>query len=215
MAAEFGLAARGYLKRELRLKLAEISSRAYDRQLITSSLGDISARFNDSSFLITPAGSDRRHLAAEDMVLVTNGGRHEAGKWPGETVGLHRLIYERFASVQAVIFAQPPNATTFAITGVPFDTRTIPESYIMLREIPRLPYPAIEHFSNMDFNRTPVVLLENEGLLVTGNDLVQALDRLEVAEYTARSLIATNPIGPLQPIGEAELHELRQMFGLD
>jgi L-fuculose-phosphate aldolase len=212
--AELGLSSQGYLRRELRIKLADIARRAYERQLMLSTVGDISARFNDSSFLITPAGQDRRYLAAEDFVLVTTGGRHENGKMPGETAGLHQAIYTRHADIHAVIFAQPPDATAFAVTDIPFDTRTIPESYIMLRDIPRLSSTAFEYVSAVNFNQSPVVLIENDGVLVTGKDLVQALDRLEVAEYSARSLIATTAIGPLKPIGEAELHELRKQFSL-
>ncbi|MFO7662816.1 MAG: class II aldolase/adducin family protein [Chloroflexota bacterium] len=212
--AELGLSSRGYLKRELRLQLADIARRAYSRQLMLSTSGDISARFSESSFLITPAGKDRHHLATEDFVLVTTDGRHESGKKPGKSVGLHQAIYARHANAQAVIFAQPPDATAFAITDASFDTRTIPECYIMLRDIPRLPSPDPETVSAVNFNRSPVVLIENEGVLVTGKDLVQALDRLEVAEYSARSLIATAAIGPLKPIGEADLHKLREKFGL-
>jgi L-fuculose-phosphate aldolase len=212
--AELDLSSRGYLKRELRLQLAGIARRAYGRQLMLSTSGDISARFSESSFLITPAGKDRHHLAAEDFVLVTIDGQHESGKKPGESVGLHQALYARHADVQAVIFAQPPAATAFAVTDASFDTRTIPECYIMLRDIPRLPSPYSESVNAANFNRSPVVLIENEGMLVTGKDLVQALDRLEVAEYSARSLIATAAIGPLKPIGEADLHELREKFGL-
>ena len=59
---------------------------------------------------------------------------------------------------------------------------------------------------------TPLVMIENDCLIVTGNSLLQAFDRLEVAEFSARALIAARDVGPLVPIEEDELKALEEMF---
>jgi L-fuculose-phosphate aldolase len=58
-----------------------------------------------------------------------------------------------------------------------------------------------------------VVLIENDAVLATGASIHQAFDRLEVADFTAFSLLNSMAIGPLVPIGEAEVQELEEKFG--
>ena len=96
------------------------------------------------------------------------------------------------------------------------NTRTIPESYIMLRDVPRVPYGTqfddydaiAAHVSPM----RPVLLIQNDCVLTVGSSVLQAFDRLEVAEFTARSLIDTRSIGPLVPIGQHDVDELEQKY---
>jgi L-fuculose-phosphate aldolase len=45
-----------------------------------------------------------------------------------------------------------------------------------------------------------------------GRSVLQAFDRLEVAEFTARSLIQTAAIGDMIPIGEKEVADLERKF---
>lgn len=212
-----GMELRNDREQTLRIELGNIARRAYDRQLMLSAEGDLSVRVDPAGFLISPAGHDRRSLAPEDILFVSSD--HPDESWePSKSTRLHPAIYASHPNVGAIILAHPPNATAFAIADVIFDTRTIPESYFLLRDIPRLPFYAqyddIERIIRTISPQAPVILIENEGVLVTGKDLLQALDRLEVAEYSARSLIATGAIGPLQPIGEKELTELRFALGL-
>jgi L-fuculose-phosphate aldolase len=47
-----------------------------------------------------------------------------------------------------------------------------------------------------------------------GTDILSAFDRLEVAEFSAKSLIDTAVLGPLVPIGNNEIHDLEKAFGL-
>lgn len=201
----------------LRLQTTQIARRAYDRQLMLSGNGDLSVRIEAEDFLITPHDRDRRHLLPRDLVRIENG-RPQPDKHPNVSNKLHQAIYHQHPEIGAVILANPPYATAFALARTEFDTRTIPESYFMLRDIPKLPYRVqfqdVGMVAGTITSKSPVVLIQNEGILVTGKELLHALDRLEVAEYSARSLINTKAIGPLQPIGPAELQELRTALGL-
>ncbi len=117
-----------------------------------------------------------------------------------------------------MILTQSPNAMAFALTGQAFNTRSIPESYLLLRDIPTLPFAA--HYGDgsdlaeVISKDRPVVLVANDGILVTGRSLLDAYDRLEVAEFSARSIIESQELGKLQPIGEAAISELRKAFGI-
>ncbi len=199
----------------LRKKIVDIVHRAYDQRLMTSTEGTVSARIDEKSFLITPYGADRRYLDIEDVVLISHG-RRERRKTPSRAVRLHMTIYDEHPEIGALITAQSPSATAFSVTGRKFDTRTIPESYLILRDVPLVPYG--EQFgegkglSSRLSPQTPVLLLQNDAVLTTGRDLPEAFDRLEVAEFSARALIDTAPIGQMVPIGEQALAVLEAKF---
>lgn len=201
----------------LRQQLAAIVRRACARELMNSFMGVASVRLDADSFLITPAEQDRQALTAADMVLV-RGGQREAGKWPDRSVRLHQAIYARHDNIGCVTTAQPVNVSTFAVTAQPFPTHTIPESYILLRQIPRVAFATFydepEAVASLISPQTPVLLGKNAGMLVTGKDLLQAFDRLEVAEFSARALVDTAVIGQLMPISDAAIQELRAAFPL-
>ena len=126
-------------EKELRRRLCEFVQRAYRQRLFISTQGSYSARLDESSFLITPYRVDRGMLDAGDVVLVRNG-KAEAGKLPSRASGIHEAIYRQRPEVGAIINACPVNATAFSVAGIPLDTRTIPESYVVLRQVGRVPY---------------------------------------------------------------------------
>ena len=202
-------------EKELRHKLCQFIQRAYRQRLFISTQGSYSVRLDESSFLITPYAADRATLQPQDLVLV-QGDRAEAGKRPSRAARSHAAIYRLHPEIGAVINAYPVNASAFSVTGTPLDTRTIPESYIVARQPGRVAYgpqfldpEALAHAINAD---QPAALLENDGALVTGKDVLEAFDRLEVLESTAEALINSQALGQLAPIGDDEIRELERVF---
>jgi L-fuculose-phosphate aldolase len=185
---------------------------------VSSTQGTFSQRLSGNDFVITPFGVDRKYLEPADLVRVSDG-RAEAGKTPSRSVNLHRRIYEQQPAVNAVIIAHPPSAMVFAVTDNAFDSRTIPESYILLRDVPRLPYGTnltdVERAAATLSLRHPVVILENDSLMFAGSTLLNAFDRLEVAEYTAKAIIAARELGEIVAIDEPQVDELVAAFKLD
>ena len=55
-------------------------------------------------------------------------------------------------------------------------------------------------------------MLANDSVLVTGDKLINTFDRLEVADFSARSLILAAPLGSLKPITDDQIEELRVAF---
>ena len=205
-------------ERELRQQIVEIAARAYDRQLMISTEGVVSARLDADSFLITPTGADRRTIAIEDVVLVRNGVR-EAGKLPSRSVKLHAAIYAAHPDINCVMTAQCPNVTAYAITDGQFDSRTIPESFILLRDIPLIPFKTLytqpQQIAETVSLSSPVLIIQNDSVLTAGTDILNAFDRLEVAEFSAKSLIDSAEIGALVPIGAEEIRDLEKAFSLN
>jgi L-fuculose-phosphate aldolase len=201
----------------LRQQIVEMTGRAYDRRLMGSRQGTVSLRLDAQSFLITPDDQDRHLLLADEVALVS-AGRCAAGRQPGRLARLHQAIYAAQPDVQCVMTAQSPYATAYALAEARFDSRTIPESYIMLRAAPLVPFagrPGAEaEVAALVSLQRPLLLLAHEGVLAVGSSALNAFDRLEVMEFSARSLLETAVIGPLIPIGDAEIRELERVFHL-
>ena len=191
--------------------------RSYQMGLFTATHGTYSVRLADDSFVITPFNYDRAYLEEDDLVRV-KAGMKELGKTPSRAVHLHEKIYETHPDIQAILLAHPVHAMAFAVTDAAFDARTIPESYILLRDVKKIPYEEI--YTNPDqmakefAPSCPAVMVENDCVIVTGGSLLQAFDRLEVMESTAHSIISAQEIGPIVHITDPEIEEIKEAFHL-
>ncbi len=203
---------------ETREQMCKLIERSYAQGLFTSTQGTFSQRLNDHEFLITPHGADRKYLEPDDLVKISNG-KAEQGKLPSRSVLLHQMIYNKQNHIDSIIIAHPPNIMAFAVTELAFDSRTIPESYILLRGTPKLPFGAIykeqERASAMLTPDTPIIIAENNCVVVTGQGLLNAFDRLEVAEYSAKSILAARALGDIVHIDEQKIDELKVAFKLE
>lgn len=213
---EFAPTKRDSRELEGRHTIADVIRRAYAHRLITSTGGTVSARLGEDDFIITPFGFDRKYVEPEDMVRILDG-RREAGRIPSRAVRLHRAIYASHPGVNCIMSAQPPGALSFSVTNrVPFDTKLIPETYIVLREMPAVPYGTAftdpESIVRLLTSDTPVLLLRHDAVLVTGKTTLEAFDRIEVAEFSAQALLRSRSLGLLQPIGEEDIRNLQQKF---
>ena len=107
----------------------------------------------------------------------------------------------------------------FAVTDEPLDPRTIPESYINLRHIKKVPFAELylkpETVADMFSEKTPVLICENNQILATGSSLLNAFDRLEVTEATAHSILAARDLGDLVHISDSEIEEINKAFHLN
>jgi L-fuculose-phosphate aldolase len=99
------------------------------------------------------------------------------------------------------------------------DARTIPESYLFLRDVARIAYgvqygvgsPAIEDCIGM---HSPAGIVENDGVVVVGDSILDAFDRLEVLEATAEAIINARCVGEIATMAPAHIDALRSAFGI-
>ena len=204
-------------ERAARRDMITLIRRSYKQGLFTATHGTYSVRLSDGSFLITPFNRDRAYLQESDLVRV-KAGMKEVGKTPSRAVSIHQAIYDNNPDIHAILLAHPVHAMAFAVTDTKFDPRTIPESYILLRDVKRLPFGTIyTHMqeSAREFDAAhPAVMVENECVIVTGETLLKAFDRLEVMESTAHSIINSAAIGSIVHISDEEIADLKVAFNL-
>ena len=202
---------------ELREEMVKLINRSYNRMLSFSTDGTFSARVSPDQFLVTPKGLDRMNLRNDELVLIQDNYR-ELGKVPSRAAGFFKAIYDTHPWVNAIIVSKPVNIMGYAVTEEKIDTKTIPESYILLRDI--VDIPCAEHYKdpmatvNKIAPNAPVIMLRNDCLLTVGSTLLQAFDRLEVAEFCANSLLASKRLGGVKPITEEQKKDLIKAFHL-
>lgn len=202
-------------EREKREAIVKIGQRACEQGLMISSYGTVSVRWRGNDFLITPTNVLRWDIRREDVVQIKDGKR-EPGKIPSRSVWLHQEIYKKNPDVNSIILTQSPNVMAFGVTGKKFDVRTIPESWVFLQDVPNVPFGS--HFKGKTTiielikKGTPAIIIENDSILVTGDALLHTFDRLEVAEFSAKSLIMGVPLGDMVPISKDQVEALRKKF---
>ncbi len=201
-----------------RKEICAMSARAYDNNLFSGASGTFSRRLKDGSFLITPHGKDRKLLEPEDIVLVRDG-KAEAGKVPSHSVCLHEEIYKQNADIESVVIAESPSIMAFAITDTPFDARLIPESYISMKNVRKFPFEAPFAdpcaLAKQLTLKEPVAIIENNCVIACGTSLLNAFDRLEVMEYSARAVVDVLRIGQkIVAISPEEVHDIEVAFNL-
>lgn len=198
-----------------RIEISSIVQRACLRGLMFSRCGSVSLRLKDDDLLITPEEISRRGIMEDDIVKISSGSQ-ETGKKPSADLLLHRQIYKRFPAVNSVIRAMPPYLMAFGISATEVNSRTIPESWIFLPDIPsisaRKRYDDNQLILDMISPASPAVLIRNDSIVITGDRLFESFDRLEVAEMNAMSVVMAKPAGEIIPLNNEQIGDLKRVF---
>lgn len=204
-------------EKELRCQLAQFIQRGYRQRLLTSSTGSFSARIDENSFLITPNPLDRHMTQPEDLVMIRKG-KKEFGKRPSRAVLAHKAIYDANPDINCIINAYPVNAMAFSLCGRKVDTYTIPESYVFVGNVSVLDFETsfndFEKLASTFSLKTPAAVLANNGVMVVGETVLSAFDKLEVLECSAEAIINSQPIGGCVPMSQEIIDELCEAFDL-
>jgi L-fuculose-phosphate aldolase len=192
-----------------------LTKRAYKQNLLTGNLGSISVRKNESSAIVSMKFTDWEKVQYEDYISLYD--KEERAQINNQqTIALYKRIYEKHTDINCIIHSYAPACFAFSLSDILLDIKTVPESYIILRDVINTEYE--DFFTNIDLicdvlsNSKPLVFMKNNGLLVVGNTAAQAFDRLEVAEYTAKSIINTKSIGVIKSITQDEIDKINRKY---
>lgn len=205
-------------EKRLRKEMCNLIRRAYDQKLFTSTQGTFSVRLDENSYLITPYGVDRKYIEPEDIIRIENG-KTEKGKVASRSVKLHERIYKDHPEINSIAMAQPKHLMAFAIAHKSIDSKTIPESYIEMRDMISLPFGTnitdYDKVSKTITKHSPVIIIENDCVISTANSLIKAFDKMEVAEFTATTIINAGLLGDIVMINDKEVKAINDAFHLD
>jgi L-fuculose-phosphate aldolase len=190
-----------------------------ERGLTSGTSGNVSARLDGETLVITPSGLPYQDMGPADLVLVTMTGEPvSAGAASGSTGGLapssehqlHTACYQAFPEIGAVLHSHPPYASMFAAARQPVPA-VIDEAVIFLGgEIPLAPY-AISGSAGVGANAVAVLahrasaLLASHGLVTVAATPAQALHCAVVSEHCAQVAWGTRALGGHVPLPAATL----------
>ena len=119
------------LETQLRREIVEAGRRLYQKNMVASNDGNISARLSEGEILITPTGVCKGDMT-EDMLLKVDmeGNRLEGYLKATSEMKMHLAVYRQRPDVGAVVHAHPQKATAFAVANLNFDEITLPEAIL-------------------------------------------------------------------------------------
>ena len=171
------------------------AKRAYMKGLIINRYASLSYRIDKDRFLISNPDTPFWNLSEKDILI-------ERIKESKESI--HSLIYKYEPDINSIIISQSPAIMSFAISTVKPDMANIPESLILLKEIPVISFDSFIDNSSQILkffnNGLSSVLIRNHSIIVTGSSIHESFNRLEVAENTAKSIIAGKTLGAVSPV---------------
>ena len=182
-------------EQELRDQMVSLGLSLFQRGFVTGGAGNMSAKLPDGNILATPTGSSFGRLEAETLSVVDIDGNLIAGKKPSKEVAFHLAIYRNRSECNAVVHLHSTYLTAIScLEGIDQDNAIRPcTPYYVMRVgalpvisylKPGSPQIAIELAKRAADNRA--FLLANHGPIVTGSDLVDAVDNMEELEETAK-----------------------------
>lgn len=177
--------------RALTRELIEVA-RAMARQgLVIGTEGNVSARIDDRSFLITPSGMPYESLEPEDLVPVELGtGRAGGVRRPSVEWRLHAAVYEARPDLQAVVHTHSVYATALAAARRPLPPFLDELAAVFGGEVPVAPFapsgtPELAAVAAATLGRGNAVLLAQHGVVAAGESLSRALACAELVERAA------------------------------
>lgn len=183
------------METRIREDIARACARMAERGWVANHDGNVSARVSPQRYLCTPGATHKSVVRPQDVLVTDAAAKVLSGR--GKTFSeyaLHLAVYRARKHVAAVVHAHPPFATALGACGRELVT-FLPEAVVSLgAKVPLVPLAApgaaavkaLEPFVATH----DAVLVAGNGVFAWGDDVEQALLRLELVEHLA--VIATH-----------------------
>lgn len=193
-----------------RKALCAIAQRIYQKGLSPSGFFSISQKLDNGAILISSPTKGLRFLTENDFFEMP------PTMVERSIAGIHQAIYQQHPEVRTMITAMPPHAMGFACTGEIFDSRLIPESYMVMRKVRIVEYNALFNhgLSAAIDKRSDVLLVKNAMVVICAESPLKAYDRLEVLEFSAKAENYARAIGDIVHIADHDIEDIHQTFNL-
>lgn len=159
---------------------------------------------SDDLFLLNPYGPDWSELCASDLIAVDGEGRvvDGDGEWEITAFMIHRGVHRARPSARCVFHTHMPFATAVSATEGGFDPALSQAAMQFHGRVATCPYGGLAHAADegermgaaVD-DSTSVVMLENHGVIVIGNDPAEAWSRLYFLERACEVQILAQSTG--------------------
>lgn len=206
---------------DLRRQLREAGQYMLANGLAWGNAGNISARLEADTLLVTASGTHLGDLAEDDLVAcpLDPALPLPAGRKPSKEMPMHRAVYATRPEVQAVLHASPFYSTLVACSDLSLPGDLFVEDMYYLERVARVPYchpgsAALGEAVRARAAEANVLLLDNHGVVVYDTSLREALMALHTLEFVCRMVLAARGAGvALNPLPPATVHDFLHQAG--
>ena len=183
------------LEKTLRAELARISIKTYQRGLVGGTGGNVSARLDSTTMLITPSGVALDETTPDNILKV----KLDTLEWvpngsyiPSKESRFHAEIFKARSDVNGIVHCHPRYATAYAV-------RQMDIPYVTDAAFKQPPMPHVDFSpsgsdaladkvaqaarANSNFR---VIMLDEHGIIGVGVDLIQAYNFADLTEELAQ-----------------------------
>lgn len=210
-------------ERQARKAICEIGDKMYNKGFVAANDGNISVKISDDTIIVTPTGVSKGGMSMKSLVKMKLDGTVTGKNKPSSEVKMHIRVYQLNPTVKSVVHAHPPASTAFAIARIPMDRPIMSESILTLGVVPVAEYalPGTKEVPDSiePFVKTHnAVMLANHGLLTWGDNITQAMYRMESAEQYCNIMIYLKQIGKPVEFNSSQVSDLiniRKSLGIE
>ena len=182
-------------------QLVAIMKRIYAQGMTTTSGGNLSIKDENGNVYITPGGTDKGSMTAEDIVCIRADGTMEGKHKPSSEYPFHMKIYETRGDIRAILHAPPPAMGAYSIVRKIPDISAFPELKACIGSVGMAEYGLTgseelgEKIAKVFAEGGNVAELENHGLVVGSTDIESAYQMFEAMDFSARIGIGASRLG--------------------
>lgn len=182
-------------EQEQKVQMVELARSLFERGYTVGGAGNLSVRLDENRILVTPTGSSLGRLQAERLSVLDMQGNVLSGDKPSKESVFHLAMYQKNPDCQAIVHLHSTYLTALScLENLDTDNamRAFTPYYVMrVGKLPVIPYyrPGDINIARELGERAldaKAFLLANHGVVVTGSNLVDAVDNTEELEETAK-----------------------------
>ncbi|MFZ4896628.1 class II aldolase/adducin family protein [Plantibacter sp. Mn2098] len=195
-------------------ELSDVGRSAVNHGLALASGGNLSARLDDGTFVVTGSGTWLDRLTPDDFSVMTLGGEVVSGPSPSSEWKLHQRAYQERSDVNAVVHVHPQHAVLLDALGHSVRLITLDHAYYV-RSVGTTPYypngsDELADSAAEQAREHNCIIMGNHGCSALG-DTVQmayrrALNLEEAATATYRALLLGDTTTTMPADAFAALH---------
>jgi L-ribulose-5-phosphate 4-epimerase len=182
-------------EKALRAELARISVKTYERGLIGGTGGNVSARLDDTTMLITPSGVALGDTTADNILKVNL----DTLEWvpngpyiPSKESRFHAEIFKGRPDVNGIVHCHPRYATAYAVRKM--DIPYVTDAAFKQPSMPHVDFSPsgsealAEKVSQVarSNGKFRIIMLDEHGIIAVGTDLTQAYNFADLTEELAQ-----------------------------
>lgn len=205
------------MTREARTSELQAAGRAMLGQGLTwGNAGNISARLDAETFLISASGTQLGSLGETDLVVYPDAGSERR---PSKEVPMHRAVYDARPDVGAVLHGAPFYSTLVACSDLELPRGLFVEAMYYLERTASVPYhhpgsEALGEAVREKAGSANTLFLKNHGVLVYDATVADALMGLQVLEFACKMVVTARTAGvPLAGLPEGTRQDFLERAG--